>query len=210
MFCKIDKLTSAIVAVVCMLVILGMALAVSPTTGPALAGSQSGNVIDPEAAAKPGALVPPAPVLIPPDIEHYSPQRSGTTITGPDKRPVAQLAKPPADLAASLEAFLPLIQPLNPGISAHTILASVRYTGSGHILIVTTSRRSAASAQQAELLGTQTIFLTNGTKAWATAGLPFKTPNEVVFLHGDLIITIAGDLSVDKLQQLAGDITISQ
>ncbi len=164
------------------------------------------NVLNPETAKGP-AIVPP--LLAPPGQAGYANQPAGEGIIAPDHRPVAQLLAPPADLAQSLAVNFPDgPSEASSATISYSILASVRYGGNGHTLLVTTARPSRAAAQQPTVLGNQTIKLRDGTTAWVTTGIPTDTPNQVVFLRDDLIITVAGDLPISSLAELAEQVII--
>ncbi len=165
------------------------------------------NVINPATARVP-AVVPP-PLAPPKDAATYVNQPVGTVITAPDKRPVAQLAAPPADLARELAVYFPAIAATtDPTMVSFQILASVRYRGNGHTVLVTTARPSAAAAQTPAVLGEHTIKLADGSTAWSMTGIPSDTPNQVVFLRDNLISTVAGDLPISSLQELAAQVVI--
>ncbi len=164
------------------------------------------NVRDPETAKGP-VIVPP--LLAPPGQAGYISQQTGSVITAPDGRPVAQLAAPPVDLAQGIAVNLPNSNPMqNAATVSYAILASVRYTGNGHIVLVTTARPSLAAAQQPSVLGDQTVKLDDGSTAWGATGIPGDTPNQLVLVRGDLIITIAGDLPINSLKVLAAQVVI--
>ena len=162
------------------------------------------NISNPESAKLP-AIVPP--LLAPPGQTDYL-QQDAARIIAPDNRPIAQFAKPPADLSQSIAVNLPDVQPAQSGVVSYAILASIQYRGNGHTTLVTTARPSPAAAKQAMALGNQTIQLADGSTAWATTGMFGDAPNQVVFVRSDLIITIAGDLPIDTLKDLARLVTI--
>lgn len=164
------------------------------------------SVINPETVAGP-AIVPP--LLAPPDQAGYSDQKTGTVITAPDRRPIAQLGVPPAEFSQAISVNLPKSQD-SPSAStvSYTVLASVRYRGNGHTVLVTTANASPAAAQQPTIFGNQTIKLHDGSTAWVSTNIPGDTPNQLVYLRGDLIITIASDLSVNMLKDLAAQIVV--
>jgi hypothetical protein len=164
------------------------------------------HVINPATERVP-AVVPPQ--LAPPkDAVTYVNQPAGTDITAPDKRSVAQLAAPPSDLAQELAVSIGEIRATpDPTTMSFQVLASVRYGGGGHTVLVTTARPSAAAAQMPVILG-DTHKLADGSTAWTRTGMPGEMPNQVVFLRDDLIITVAGDLPISSLQELATRVVI--
>lgn len=186
------------------LIAIGAILTASAVT--AVASGLIINVRNPGAVQKGPALVPPA--LLPPGQEGYINWRSDTPITAPDGQPVAQLAKPPAGIAQAVAVYLPDDHSVqDPAEVSYTILASIRYTGNGHTVFVSTARPSPAAAQQSTLLGNQTVKLANGVTAWMRARKG-NTPSQIVWVRDDLIITVAGDLALDDLQALAADVVI--
>ncbi len=203
------------VRAVAVLVLLG--------TGTAFAASQSSsswhiqaqavqpqNIHDPETVKVEGPLPQPVPFLAAPDSANYIPQAAGITITSPNNVAIAQLAHPPADLAEIVAANFPPADTLKADQVGYTVLASIRYTGSSHIVLVTTTRPSTAADQRVVILGSETIYLDNGVKAWATSNLQHKTSNRIVFVQDNLLIMVAGDLQLDKLKQLASDVIIGK
>jgi len=165
------------------------------------------NVRNPEAVKK-GPVIAPPP-LIPPGQMGYANWRSDKAIAAPDGRSVAQLAQPPVSITQAIATNFPDIRPEQDATTvSYTILASVRYTGNGHTVLVTTARPSPAAAQETAVFGNKTVKLVDGSTAWVTTGIPGDIPNQVVLVKDNLIITVAGDLPLNDLQTLAGDIAI--
>ncbi|MCL4489712.1 MAG: hypothetical protein M1132_12345 [Chloroflexi bacterium] len=179
------------------------ALIVFLALGVGVSASRLLTAINPEEAKAP-ALVPP--LLAPPGSSGYTPATS--VIFAPDGRPVAQLSEAPADLGQRIAVNIPKTAGIEDSSVAYSVLASVRYEGSGQIVLVTTARPSPSAAQQPAVLGSQTIRLTNGITAWATEDMPGEVTNQVVFIEGDLIITVAGNVPTDLLKDLASRVTI--
>lgn len=165
------------------------------------------NVRNPETVKK-GPVIAPPP-LIPPSQKNYANLQSDKAIAALDDRPVAQLAKPPASITQAIATNFPDIRPEQDATTvSYAILASVRYTGNGHTVFVTTARPSPAAARETTVFGNQTVRLADGSTAWVSTGIPGDIPNQVVLVKDNLIITVAGDLPLDDLQTLAGDIVI--
>ena len=157
----------------------------------------------------PPGIVPP--LLIPPDDAGYE-QRSlqkSELLSALDGRAVAQLADIPADLSGDVGLRLSEIKPVDADQIAYSIIASVRYRGSGKTVFVTTSKASPKAAMQQTSLGNKTMQLDDGTLAWQTVGIPGAVSNQIVFAKGDLIVTIAGNVAPDELSTLASKIVIS-
>ena len=169
------------------------------------------NAINPEFAREP-AMVPP--LLAPPPGEKYELLQAGTArITAPDHRSIAQLPAPLASLGQSISVNLPdSANNVTSGVASsdiyYDVLASIKYEGDGHVLLVTTTRPSLAAAQKPTAYGDQTTTLKNGVTAWLTTKLPGDMPNRVVFLQGDLVITLVSNLPVDELESLALHVVI--
>ena len=156
-------------------------------------------------SSKTVGIVPP--LLAPPDPGYT---QSDTTITSPDGRPFAQLAKSPAELAGALSVNFPVIEQPSDDEVAYSILASIKYTGEKYTILVTTSRPSLAASFQAVRLGNQEIKLANGITAWATIGANGDFPNRVVFVQDNLIITVAGNMPISEIQKLAAQVVVKQ
>ncbi|HET90311.1 MAG TPA: hypothetical protein ENN99_06185 [Chloroflexi bacterium] len=168
-------------------------------------------VQDPERLARP---VAPIPLLAPPSSEGYEQLPADvvdTPISAPDDRPVAYLAQPPSGLAQSLAVNFPNTDDWSSSDSVEFfVLASVRYSGSGHIILVTTARPSPEAARESWVLGDETIQLADGSLAWISTDKPGETPNRLVIVKDDLIITVASDLPIETIQELASQIVVKQ
>jgi hypothetical protein len=154
------------------------------------------------------SAVPVPPLLAPPSGDYV--RVADVSTSAPDDRPVACLVEPPQEFALSVEVNFPDIgNRSSSGDVAFFVLASVRYAGSGHTILVTTAELSPEAAKQPWVLGNETVRLDDGTRAWQTIDQPGDTPNRLVLLKDDLIITIASDLAVEKIQELALQIVVS-
>ncbi len=169
------------------------------------AASASGtlNVRDPERPRAAGEAPPlAAPMLRPPPSVTYTPQALSQPATHPDGRPIAQLVAVPVDMQDTA-IFLPTtLRTPGAGEVSFAILASIRYSGNGHSLYVSTIRPSAGAAQSALGLGNETVRLADGATAWATTGLAGDAPNRVATVRDGVIVSIEGDLSMDTLKTL--------
>jgi hypothetical protein len=86
----------------------------------------------------------------------------------------------------------------------------VRYRGGGHTLIIELSEPSPAIiAKYRILLGNHTVLLANGQPAWTSVFLGSFQPNVVSFVSDQFIVSIASDLSLDRIEQVASDTTVS-
>ncbi len=154
------------------------------------------------------AIVPPP--LIPPDLDTSSQQVQSLDegIASPDGRPVAQLSDPPTEVAGSIYVDFPDIANSAEEKRGFVVLASVKYSGDKGTIIVSTSRPTLAMSPLRVALGDQEIQLKDGATAWLTVQVSGDFPNRVVFVRDNLIITIAGDLSVDDILKMATQVTI--
>lgn len=120
--------------------------------------------------------------------------------------------------------------PLTPDIYNHgqisfRFVACLKYTLPEGVVVVTSVQPSPLAARLKLLLGDTPITLANGTPAWATEnvllmginGVPaeaipnFKEihfANRVTWTHEDLIITVASNLPIKRLQELAVEVVM--
>ena len=186
-----------------------IAIAVLVPFATSVVGSGAMNLFS--QGSKIAPIVPPQ--LIPPEETGYVTRQPGSSVTAYDGRPVAQFAMTPADLSQTFAVRVPEIRSIDPQIPeylngiSYTILATLRYTGNGHTVLVTTARPSAAAAQKETYIG-DLVTLSNGSMAWVRTRVPGKFPNQVILVHDDLIITIAGDFPINVLQELATQVVL--
>lgn len=168
------------------------------------------TVADPDAlpherGADPGLGLPQ---LLPGSRAVYAPHELGQQVARRDGHAVAQLGTLPDDLRALRVWMLDQPQTAGPDTVAFTVLSSLEYTVGKHRVFVTTTRPSAAAAQQKLNLGSDPVGLANGTTAYASSGIPGAAPNQLVFVQEGLIITIAGDLPLSALKGLANRVVV--
>ncbi len=181
-------------------------LALLATVAVASIGVTSAGQIAPQA---------PPPLLAPPDSDGYERQSSSDApITADDGRPVAQFRQPPAGFAESVEVSLPEMKAWGDAESeAYAVLASVRYSGPAGEILVTTARPSpgALHGGWVSTLGEQNeqgLKLAGRTKVWLFTDMGGDFPNRLLFMHGDLVITVAGSQPPATLQELAEQVEI--
>jgi hypothetical protein len=155
--------------------------------------------------------VPGPPLLAPPENEiRYEQQPAHQAVTKPDQRPVAQLIASPDEANETIEAFFPSLQSIPENVVAYTILSSIRYHGKGnHTILVTTAQPSKKATQEYVVYGEETLDLGNGRIGWKSSTGHSNMPNQIVFLEGDLIITIASDLPISTLKKLVPSIQVN-
>jgi hypothetical protein len=162
-----------------------------------------------------GAVEPkpeaPPPLLAPPDSVNYERQPSSDApIVADDGRPIAQLRQSPVEFAEFVEVYLPEMKPWeDPETEAYAVLVSVRYVGSGGTVLVTTAQPSPGALRLMATPGEQAIQL-GETEAWLSTDMGGDFPNRVLFIQEDLIVTVAGDMPSQKLQDLAEQVAINK
>lgn len=160
------------------------------------------------------SAAPVPPLLAPPGSEGYEQLPTNAVDISksvPDDRPVAYLAQQPSGLTQAMAVNFPdIIDWSSPDSVEFSVLASVRYSGSGHIVLVTTARPSPEAARLPWVLGDGTIQLADGSSAWVSTNQPGETPNRLVMLRDDLIITVASDLPIETVQELVSQIVVKQ
>lgn len=184
--------------------------AIAATLGLSTLAMASGfiKVLNPSTEKAEGALVPP--LLAPPSSEMYSELPSGEPIPPLDDHPIAQFDEPPAGFDRAVSVNFPELKKApDDSEIVFWVLASTKYSGERGTILVTTSRPSSAAASRTMVLGTQAVTLSNGVTAWtATETNTGAFPSQVAFVQDDLIVTIAGDLPIGELQELAGDVVV--
>lgn len=147
----------------------------------------------------------PPPLLAPPDTTGYEQLSSGAApITAKDNRRIAQFRQTPAEYAGPVEVYLPQISGWeDKTVEAYAVLASVRYSGSGHTVLVTTAQPSPGAMRREVVLGDQMIQLAGSTKAWLSTDMGGEFPNRILFSQDGLLVTVASDLPPATLQELA-------
>lgn len=116
-------------------------------------------------------------------------------------------------LAAKTENGLPNV--------AFAILASIKYALPAGEVLVTTTKPSVAVTHYKLDLGSQEITLANGLAAWVSqpdeysggnlvtaADKALYFPNRVIWAQGDLLITVASPLPLERVQELAAEVVM--
>ncbi len=172
------------------------------------------------AAAGSASSDPPLQVgpMLPPATPDCAPRPISSPINAPDGRPVAQLSRVPSTLSQSVAAtFPPCAVPRRaPSVPqapeseriSFRILTVVRYEGSEGTVFVSTVRPSPAALSQGLDLGNPAGTLPDGCPAWSIGVTGECAQNHVRWLKDGLIITVASDMSVDRLKALAADVVL--
>lgn len=177
--------------------------------GPTLASSAL-TVRAPEGARGSNEVPPLAiPMLRPPMGVAYMPHDAAQAIARPDGATVAQLSAMPVGMA-QVETFLPTQGASDSGKISFAILSTIRYSGNGHVVYVSTVRPSPEAAKQPLGLGNQTIRLVDGSTAWADGNLPGGAPNRIVMVRDGLLISVEGDLPIEALKGMLTSLAFSR
>ncbi|HBY94493.1 MAG TPA: hypothetical protein DEP84_11135 [Chloroflexi bacterium] len=180
--------------------------------GAAAIASQVVTPINPSNKEDVGNAIVGAPLTLPPsDMVTYMELPQGK-VESPDGRSVAVLVEESAKFAGSVFTYFPDFS----GDSADnqtsneikfTILSSIKYsTDRGDILVTTT--QPPVTAARSLLLGEREITLANGVTAWATEFTHGEFPNRVIFVKGNLLITVASTLPINEVQSFATDVVV--
>lgn len=159
------------------------------------------NIISSDSGRSPETTL--APLLIAPESA-YSEMPVHQTITAPDDRIFAQFNEIPTGFGESISVSFPQQNSSEVPVDEFSfkIISSIRYTGEKGWVIITVAQPSSYAATQGFVLGNKEITLPNGEKAWATNDQNTRDLNQVAFVQDDLIISVAGSLSVSEIQGL--------
>jgi len=153
------------------------------------------------------SVLPVPPLIPPPNLPGKVDLRAGVAITPPDTRKVARI-EPSISGLVPVSATYPQGVPTT-GTPSYAILSSIEYTYNGKTVYVTTARPNTEAAQRPNLFGNETVQLANGTTAYVVTNQPGPTANRVMFAQGDLIITVASDLSISETRNLAARVSVN-
>ncbi|NJM66389.1 MAG: hypothetical protein HC851_12395 [Acaryochloris sp. RU_4_1] len=143
---------------------------------------------------------------------------------GLDGDPAAQLTNPPPELAQQISVWSPPAdsEPISPDAIAFEFVSSVRYQGSGGVVVITTLRPNE-NAANVKILSRKEDKLSNGKsinvvedcKKLSKGAEPEScavpdnsTPNEVLFIQEGLVISVEGSLSIPEVKKLAAEIEL--
>ncbi len=190
----------------------------------AQSGAIPHRVSDASPASHSNTSVPPltVPLMLVPGSVQYAPLTAYTPIVSPHGELVAQLGPMPQDLAQSVGGVFPSSDapvnaprrapstPRSPDLVGinFAIVSVIRYEGSGGTVYVSTGRPSAAALSRELGLGSQSYRLPNGSTAWTTQSMDPASLNQVRWLDKGRVITVAGSLSLDRLEAIAADVVV--
>ncbi|NOK63387.1 MAG: hypothetical protein GFH27_549347n58 [Chloroflexi bacterium AL-W] len=152
-------------------------------------------------------LKAPPPLLAPPDPSGYTKQPVDNPNLTVSDGPRVQLNSAVSDRYFEAESYQ---IDSKPEIAAdeewYSILNSVIYTASDHTLLVSVTQPSKAALAEARPLGDKEIRLGSGSLAWVSTDMGGEFPTRVIFFEDDLIITVASQLPLDNVQEIANNI----
>lgn len=149
-----------------------------------------------------------------------APKPAAPPIKASGGRPVAQLAHLPAGFSRSVRVTLPPCSvskrpvrnplPLPPSKEVgFSILSQIEYRGNAGTVVVLTARPSPAALRLRLNLGIPAGTLRNGRRVWNLRCAGSSCPwNDVRWMQSGLIVSVSGDLSVDRLKALAADVVL--
>lgn len=99
----------------------------------------------------------------------------------------------------------------DPEAISFLVYYTIRYQLHDGTVYLSTSSPSPAALEKTLGFGGEVAHLDNGLEVWLDANIDSDiTPNAVSFIDGDLIITLAGDLSMERLQDLAAQVIVER
>lgn len=149
------------------------------------------------------------PLIPPSDAVEYIVIPVGGQIKGRLGLPSARLINSPPEFS-EIAVWTPpktAAPPLKPDDIAYELISSVRYSGARKKLVVATYRLSPGAAKLQRFFG-RAETLPDGTLAGVEVLDKGYYPNRVVFERGNLIIAVAGNLSIDEIKQLAATVQL--
>jgi hypothetical protein len=143
----------------------------------------------------------------------YDAVEPGQKITGRLGIPAAQLDLP-AELTQEVAVWVPpgnVDDALPEDAVGYEFISSVRYRGSGHTVYITRTRLTPAAGQLKHSLGKSdkvngmsvsisTACASDAPTVEALSCIAGPTPNQVSFMKGNQIITVASDLPVEQVK----------
>ncbi|MBW4649306.1 MAG: hypothetical protein KME06_11555 [Kastovskya adunca ATA6-11-RM4] len=175
------------------------------------------------------------PRLVPDETTDYVVVQRDERIPGSEGLPSARLANPPSDIAEEVAIWSPRdnVSPQlenftpSPNSVSYQVISSVRYRGSGHtVFVITVSLIITPGISLRFVHGNNRVRLTDGTPVTVMVNCDSptseaeaiangygciqgsRTPSQVAFQRRGLIITVASDLPIERVIEIARDIVI--
>lgn len=99
----------------------------------------------------------------------------------------------------------------DPEAISFLVYYTIRYQLHDGTLYLSTSTPSPAALEKNLGFGGEVAHLDNGLEVWLDANIDSDvTPNAISFIDDDLIITLTGDLSMERLQELVAQVVIER
>lgn len=162
-------------------------------------------VVNPETGEVEDYLLVP---LLTVPTEFYKEQPTDAPIEGLPGFPVAQLTEAQAENVQEVALFVAEDGTFAEDEVGFGILSSIRYTlADGRFLTISATHLSPAALEQTISFGGRSVMLPTYGEAWLDTGIGLPTtPRGLNFVKDDFIITVTGELSVDKLLTIADQI----
>ncbi len=125
--------------------------------------------------------------------------------------PIAVFRETADSSAQPVAAFFPDLSKgtgVAPDEIGFTIVACVRYATENGDIYLTTTIPSPLAAQKNLVMGSQEIHLMDGKAAWLNRLDKGDLPNRLLFVDGELIMTIASKLPIDQIESIATNVII--
>jgi hypothetical protein len=166
--------------------------------------------------------VPMSDLVVYDSMGEYTILAPGQKINGRLGIPAAQLVDLPAELAQEVAFWVAPknAEPVAEDAIAYEFISSLRYRGNGHTIYVTRTRLTSAAGQLKHQLGKPgnaggmqvgISSVCDGSASSQTEGLSCvdsPTPNQVAFMKGNQIITVASDLPVEQVKSLISKVKL--
>lgn len=168
--------------------------------------------LPPSDDAQPGEIPPVilVPLLIAPTEETEYLEHPIDLPFEPTAKPVARLSN--IDLVQGMwvrEADIPEFTDTE--AISFLVFYTIRYELNDGTVYLSTSTPSPAALEKNLGFSGEVTHLDNGLEVWLDANIDSDvTPNAVNFINDDLIITLAGDISLERLQALANQVVIER
>ncbi|MCC6191848.1 MAG: hypothetical protein IT318_22695 [Anaerolineales bacterium] len=193
------------------LYMVGLSLAIFAISAAAIASGRFAPV-NPSNEDADKAIVANAVTISPPDAVSFT-DLTGREVEAPFEHPVAVLNDQAAGdfdkvMAHFLDLYSPSAQP-RPDEIAFVILAEIKYSSSQEDVLVTTTLPSTAASSQSLVLGDKEVTLANGRTAWTTEFDHGEYPNRILYIDGELIVTVASHLPMAEVERYAAEATMN-
>lgn len=148
--------------------------------------------------------------IAPPEESDYLEHPVELPLESATTKPIARLSNTDSVQNMSIrEADIPEFT--DPDAVSFLVFYTIRYELNDGTVYLSTSTPSPAALEKNLGFGGEVAHLENGLEVWLDANIDSDvTPNAVSFIDDDLIITLAGNVSLERLQELAAQVVIER